>query len=98
MNKILISACLLGLPVRHDGLGKELKHELLAQWQSEGRLVSVCPELMAGFPVPRAPAEIQKNRSCCDVLIRAGRIAENNGLDVTEEFLLGANRALVCPV
>lgn len=57
-GKILVSACLLGQPVRYNGAGKPLTHAALARWRAEGRVVSVCPEVMAGFAIPRAPAEI----------------------------------------
>ncbi|KXV69597.1 purine nucleoside phosphorylase, partial [Gluconobacter japonicus] len=32
-NRILVSACLLGQPVRYDGKAKTLLHPLLQQWQ-----------------------------------------------------------------
>ena len=57
-GKILISACLAGHPVRYNGSAKPLAHPLVDKWRAEGRLVTVCPELMAGFSVPRLPAEI----------------------------------------
>ena len=94
MERILISACLLGRPVRYDGRGKELRHDLIARWQAEGRLVPVCPEVLAGFPTPRPPAEIESGRSGPDVLRGAARIREDKGRDVTEAFLEGARAAL----
>ena len=94
MERILISACLLGRPVRYDGKGKELRHDLIARWQAEGRLVPVCPEVMAGFPTPRPPAEIEDGKSGPDVLRGEARIRESGGRDVTEAFLEGARAAL----
>lgn len=94
MERILISACLLGRPVRYDGRGKELRHDLIARWQAEGRLVPVCPEALAGFPTPRPPAEIESGRSGPDVLRGEARILESGGRDVTEAFLDGARAAL----
>ena len=61
MEKILISSCLLGHPVRYDGTGKTETHSLISQWSSEDRLVPICPEVCGGLPVPRPPAEIQNS-------------------------------------
>lgn len=94
MVKILVSACLLGKPVRYDGSGKLLEDELLQQWNSESRLVPVCPELLAGFPTPRPPAEIASGLTGADVLAGRAHIVEDTGLDVTEAFLRGAVSAL----
>ena len=68
MERILISACLLGRPVRYDGRDKLLPHPLLDRWTREGRLVPVCPEVLAGFPTPRPPAEIEPGAQGAKVL------------------------------
>lgn len=83
MERILVSSCLIGQPVRYDGRAKTSDSVLLAQWREEGRLVSVCPEVSGGLPVPRPPAE----RSGDTVLTAAGD-------DVTEYFRRGAELAL----
>lgn len=59
-RKILVSACLLGSPVRYNGAAKTLVHPALDAWRREGRVVSVCPELSGGFGVPRPAAEIAR--------------------------------------
>jgi len=84
MEKIVISACLLGEAVRYDGRSKGLESELLARWQAEGRLVPICPEVAGGLPVPRAPAEIQAD----------GRVLTACGQDVTDAFVAGAAATL----
>ncbi len=94
MNKILISACLLGRPVRYDGRGKFLEDQLIETWQAEGRLVSVCPEVMAGFPTPRPPAEIQHGFDGIDALTGKASIFEDTGRDVTQPFINGAQATL----
>jgi uncharacterized protein YbbK (DUF523 family) len=83
MEKILVSACLIGAPVRYDGADKLIRHELLEAWRAEGRLVPICPETAGGLPVPRPPAEIAENR-----------VIDNMGCDVTAEFDAGAHAAL----
>ncbi len=58
MEKILISACLLGQPVRYDGRSCPFECSFLTLWQAKGLLVPVCPEMDGGLAVPRPPAEI----------------------------------------
>lgn len=86
MDKILVSACLLGAPVRYDGASKAIEHGLLTQWLQQGRLVPLCPEQAGGLSTPRPPAE------------RVGeRVITVQGQDVTPAFLQGAEQALaVC--
>jgi uncharacterized protein YbbK (DUF523 family) len=52
-GKVLVSACLLGEPVRHDARHKLSRHPALQRWLDEGRVVRVCPEVAGGLPVPR---------------------------------------------
>jgi uncharacterized protein YbbK (DUF523 family) len=83
IHKILVSACLLGSPVRYNGAAKTLAHPLLDAWQREGRIVSVCPELMGGFGVPRPAAEIAFARSGAQVLAGDAQVIDLAGADVT---------------
>ena len=85
MEKILVSACLLGQNVRYNG--KDLKQDspLLRRWKEEGRLVPFCPEMAGGLPVPRPPVEIQS---------LSGRLEDAQGKDFTEAFREGAAQAL----
>ena len=64
-SKILISACLLGQPVRYDGQSKHIDNATLELWKSEGLLVPVCPEVSGGLPVPRPAGEIQGIAETC---------------------------------
>ena len=98
MEKILVSACLLGRPVRYDGGSKRLDDALLETWNAEGRLVPVCPEVMAGLPTPRPPAEIEGGRNGAAVLAGEARVLEDSGGDVTNEFRAGAQAALSAAV
>lgn len=94
LPKVLVSACLLGRPVRYDGSAKTLQDELLDRWISEGRVISICPEVMAGLPTPRPPAEIANGGSGAAVIEGDGHIVEADGKDVTEAYLFGARIAL----
>ena len=80
MIKVLVSACLLGSPVRYDGGDKKSGHRVLQKWMDEGRLVSVCPEMLGGLGTPRPPAELLASR----------RVVTPAGDDVTAAFELGA--------
>ncbi len=93
MIRILISACLLGQPVRYDGTARTLHHPLLERWRAEGRLVPVCPECEGKLPTPRAPAEIQGG-SGADVLGGQARVIDNLGQDQSAAFIQGAERTL----
>ncbi|QTP53782.1 DUF523 domain-containing protein [Billgrantia sulfidoxydans] len=93
MEKVLVSACLLGRRVRYDGGAKSLASEILAQWQAEGRVISVCPEVDAGLPTPRAPAEIIAGDGG-GVLAGSAQVVDRDGVDLTEVFRQGASLAL----
>lgn len=75
-EKLLISACLLGIGCRYDG-GRVAKvdAELLRE---KFELVPICPEIYGGLPTPRVPSE------------RVGdRVMMMDGTDVTENFARG---------
>ena len=93
MHKVLISACLMGQPVRYDGGHSLLDAPIVQQWQREGRLVTICPEMAGGLPTPRPPAEIEHGNS--DALLR-GQVAIHTQLgdDITDAFLIGAEQTL----
>ncbi|WP_338421716.1 DUF523 domain-containing protein [Acetobacter fallax] len=59
-----------------------------------GRLIRICPELAAGFSVPRLPAEIADGRSGDAVLDGSARIVTDAREDVTALFIIGARAAL----
>lgn len=94
MERILVSACLLGRRVRFDGGSKRSDDAQLAAWREEGRLVPFCPEVEGGLPVPRPPAEIEGGAGGAAVLAGAARVLTPTGQDVTGAFLAGARAAL----
>lgn len=84
MRKILVSECLYGgRAVRYDGGMKELTDPIFLKWKEEGRLVTVCPEVFGGLPVPRPDAQRQ-----------ADRVVSRLGVDVTAEYAKGAREAV----
>ncbi|WP_370205296.1 DUF523 domain-containing protein [Pararhodobacter marinus] len=94
MSRILVSACLLGAPVRYDGRAKTLSGTLLDTWRAEGRLVPLCPEVSAGLATPRRPAEIEPGATAAEVLDGKARVLTDTGEDVTAFFTDGAQIAL----
>lgn len=81
--RVLVSACLLGQPVRYDGQSKGIVSDWLTALGVEGRTLAFCPEVASGLPTPRPPAERQGER-----------VLTASGLDVTTEFDRGAELAL----
>ena len=93
MKKILVSGCLNGRPIRFNETNVEVASTIWDRWEAEGRLVSFCPELAAGFPVPRPPAEIV-DATATVILSGRGAVREDNGTDVTAQFVEGARLAV----
>jgi len=89
----LVSACLLGVSCRYDA--RQLKEvpecPLL---RDAGCIIPVCPEQLGGLPTPRAAAEIVGGDGA-GVLDGRCRVVNVEGVDVTEEFLRGAQEALL---
>ncbi|KLN61043.1 hypothetical protein WH96_10590 [Kiloniella spongiae] len=82
-SKILVSACLMGKPVRYDGRYASQGTEKLHLLQKQGRMVLLCPEVAGGLPTPRSPAERISDR-----------IQDQTGKDFTDAFIRGAEKAL----
>jgi len=93
VEKILISACLLGKKVRYDGKILPVSDNLLERWMAEGRVIAVCPEVDAGMSIPRAPAEITDGTGY-DVLAGTAEVLIENGDEVSAIFKKGAQLAL----
>lgn len=94
MTNVLISACLMGAPVRYDGKGKPLDGDALTALTAHCTLVPLCPEMAGGFQVPRPSAEIENGATGDDVLNGRARVMELGGRDVTDLFIAGAEVAL----
>lgn len=85
-KRLLISACLLGVPCRYDGKSKPSPEAMALSETYE--LVPFCPECYGGLPTPRPPAEI-----------RGDGVFTQEGKDVTAEYRRGAESALrLCQV
>lgn len=79
--KIMVSACLLGENCKYNG-GNNYS-ERVAGFLKGHEVISVCPEVLGGLPVPRVPSEIVD-----------GVVMSRDGRNVDGEFRLGAKLAL----
>ena len=81
MERILISACLVGDNVKYDGGNN--KNPLIEKLLEKYELVPFCPEVEGGLPIPRHPSEQ-----------RGEQVVNDKEEDVTDEFNRGADLAL----
>ena len=89
MEKIAISACLLGLHTRYDARSKY--RDSIFEKYDDKILIPVCPEQLGGLPTPREKADIFYN----DGIKKAITLETNR--DVTSNFLRGADEsAKIC--
>lgn len=80
-QRILVSACLLGVNCRYKGDGQKLGG--IEALMEHAELIPVCPEVYGGLPTPRTPAE-----RCGD------RVLMRDGTDVTMQFHRGAQETV----
>ncbi len=82
---MLISACLLGINCKYNGESNYNKR--IVDLTKDERVIPVCPEQLGGLTTPRFP---------CEIVILGGekRVIRNDGIDVTEAFLKGAEETL----
>jgi len=81
VEKLLISACLLGENCKYSGGNNYTP--LVEELKKRYELIGVCPERDGGLPIPHPAAER-----------RGERVMDNTGADVTAEFARGAEIAL----
>lgn len=94
MEKILVSACLLGEKVNYLGTDNKISHAIFNQWHAQGRFVMLCPEVAGGLPVPRPACEIKGEGSGLAVLNNSAQVVSHAGEDFTQAFLNGAKIAV----
>ncbi len=81
MEKILISACLVGENTRYDGKNNYLP--IVEKLKERYDLIPFCPEMAGGLSVPREPCEI-----------KGIDIVTKEGVSKSKEYNLGAKKAL----
>ena len=80
-EKILVSACLLGVDCKYSG-GNNYNEKVL-KYLKDYEVIPVCPEIMGGLSTPRPPSERIHNK-----------VISNQNIDVTNEYTKGANETL----
>lgn len=93
MQKILVSSCLLGEPVRYDGSSAPCEHPVLTRWLAERRIIPCCPEIAGGLGTPRAPVELIRGDGGA-LLEGRSQALGRDGQDTTLPFREGALAAL----
>ena len=81
-EKILISACLLGVNCKYDGTNND--NDKVNEYIKDKELIIICPEIMGGLTTPREPSEILNEK-----------VISKSGKDVTQNFKRGANETLM---
>jgi uncharacterized protein YbbK (DUF523 family) len=87
----LVSSCLTGLCTRYDG---RIKPDRTCLRRLENKTwIPICPEQLGGLPTPREAADIHGGDGT-DVLQGKARVLTKTGLDVTPQFIRGAEQVL----
>lgn len=86
----LISSCLCGVNCKYSG-GNNLNKKCL-DLVKEGKGILVCPEQLGGLSTPRKPSEIIGKSE--NILKGIDKVIDKNNIDVTKEFLKGAEETL----
>ena len=89
---ILISGCLIGLRCRYDG--ESVPDQMMIKKNIREHYLVVCPEQLGGLPTPRKRSQIVGGDGK-DVLSGKARVIAEDGRDVTEQFIRGAEEILM---
>lgn len=80
-EKILVSACLLGINCKYDG--RNNKNEKVIGYLKDKEIIPICPEQLGGLKTPRIASEIVGDK-----------VINREGQDVTKEYKKGAEETL----
>ena len=91
---IIVSACWLGENCKYSGGNN--KSENVIKYLEDKEYILVCPEQLGGLSTPRNPSEIitYGNKDGNDVLSGCTKVLSNKGIDVTKNFIQGAEETL----
>ena len=90
-EKCLVSACLVGLCTRYDGCSKP--NTICLQALQNFHYIPVCPEQLGGLSTPRTAAVLTGGDGR-EVLKGLASVVNRNGLDVSRQFITGAEAVL----
>lgn len=78
LEKIIVSACLLGEKCRYDG--NHNYEQAIVDYVKEYKVIPVCPEVLGGL--------CKNGRTPCEII--NGRVIDKHGIDKTKEYQRGA--------
>ena len=87
----IISACLAGINCTYEG--KNNSNDFVKRLIEKGEGIVVCPEQLGGLPTPRTICQLVGGDGA-DVLDGQAKIISKDGIDLTENFVKGAEEAL----
>ncbi len=90
-DTFLVSSCLVGLCARYDGQIKP-DNACISRIKN-GAWIPVCPEQLGGLPTPREAADISGGDGN-QVLAGQAHVLTKSGIDVTAQFVKGAEQVL----
>ena len=90
-EKCLVSACLVGLCTRYDGCSKP--NPACLQSLKNFHYIPVCPEQLGGLSTPRTAASLTGGNGR-DVLRGRALVVNRSGVDVSRQFIAGAEAVL----
>ncbi len=79
--RVLVSACLVGRNCKYSG-GNNYSQKLM-DFLADKEVVEICPEVLAGMPIPRPRVEIF-----------GGKLINEFGKDVDKQYREGVEKAL----
>ncbi|AEG60949.1 DUF523 domain-containing protein [Desulforamulus ruminis] len=88
---ILVSACLAGVKCKYHGGDNRV--EEIAGLVERGKAIALCPEELGGMGTPREPVDIETEDGFA-VLAGTSRCLSEDGQDVTDLFVRGAQKVL----
>ncbi len=91
-EKVLVSACLLGINCRYNGVPLE-KRELPFS-EKDVEIITFCPEKYGGLEAPRSPSFFSNKETGEGVWKGICKVISPENEDRTNEFILGANETL----
>ncbi|MEA3361773.1 MAG: DUF523 domain-containing protein [Thermodesulfobacteriota bacterium] len=94
MQPILVSSCLLGLKTRYDGTDNYCQAVIDYIKANQLTPIPVCPEQLAGLSTPRPKCWFNHGDGVA-VLAGNGKLIDENGRNITELFLHGAQECLI---
>ena len=93
MRPILVSCCLLGLKTRYDGTDNFCQAVVNYIETNQLTPIPVCPEQLAGLSTPRPKCWFSHGDGAA-ALAGNGEVVDENGRNLTEVFLHGAEECL----